>query len=178
MYDASEGYCHHCESEIPEGQRNCHNCEAAGTDALAAAFADGEEVFILIRHLREGLQPLVRDGLIDADRAYERARNTAVIVLGTFNVSIHRDLSREDVAELPVEQNPFASPILRVGNYGAANDLKRLALNLYNGSGKPDMAMIMRRDRKHRELAIAMLHHYAEHGEECPVFMATCRELA
>lgn len=73
--------------------------------------------------------------------------------------------------------NPFESPILR-GNYGAANELKSLAVNLFNNSVKPDMASIMRRDRDHRELAIAMLEHYAEYGEGCPVFMEVARSLA
>jgi len=75
------------------------------------------------------------------------------------------------------EDNPFASPILQQ-HYGAADDLKKLAINLFNNSAKPDMAMIMRRDGKHRALAIAMLKHYADWGEGCPVFMRVCRALA
>jgi len=73
--------------------------------------------------------------------------------------------------------NPFANPILR-GNYGAAYDLKRLAVHLFNGCATPDMAMIMRRDSKHRALAFAMLEHYAEHGENDPVFLRVARALA
>jgi hypothetical protein len=73
--------------------------------------------------------------------------------------------------------NPFASPLLQ-GKYGGAYDLKRLVVNLYNNSVMADMGRIMRRDRRHRELAIEMLLHYSEYGEECPVFMEIARDLA
>jgi hypothetical protein len=181
-----------CRMALAGGERARRECERVikanrAVTALLAhdgypesiqKFSPGEEVFMLIRHLREGLEPLVRDGIIDNDRAYERARNTATIVLGTFAVAIRSDLSRFDVEDmLAAEPNPFASPILR-GNYGAATELKQLVVNLFNKSLKPDMASIMGRDRQHRELAFAMLSHYAKHGEGCQVFMEIARDLA
>lgn len=40
----------------------------------------------LIESLRSGLQPLVRDGLISEERAMERARNMAAILVGEFDL--------------------------------------------------------------------------------------------
>ncbi len=72
--------------------------------------------------------------------------------------------------------NPFSSPLL-AGEYSTAIELQRLVVHLFNGSDMPDMAKLMRSDDEHRELAFAMLEHYAQHGENCPVFMGVARAL-
>jgi len=45
-----------------------------------------EDIDLLVYVLRQGLEPLVRDGLIDEARADERAGNMAAIVLGDFEL--------------------------------------------------------------------------------------------
>jgi hypothetical protein len=73
--------------------------------------------------------------------------------------------------------NPFLDPILR-GNYATAIELRKLVVHLFNNSMSPDMASLMLRDKEHRALALAMLNHYAEYGEECQVFMEVAREIS
>lgn len=72
--------------------------------------------------------------------------------------------------------NPFESPILRQ-DYSTAIELRNLVVHLYNGTIAPDMGRLMRADKRHRDLALAMLEHYADHGEECQVFMDMARRL-
>lgn len=71
--------------------------------------------------------------------------------------------------------NPFASPVL-AEDYVMAGELRKLVINLYNGQAKPDMSVLMVCEDE-RRLALAMLEHYAEHGENCPVFMRVAQGL-
>ena len=52
--------------------------------ALAVNFDAGSDVSQLVYFLREGMMPLVRDGIIDDERACERANNIAMILMGHF----------------------------------------------------------------------------------------------
>ena len=49
------------------------------------------EVILLVELIRAGLDPLVRDGLIEERRATERAPNIASIILGHFDLKAIKD---------------------------------------------------------------------------------------
>ena len=75
--------------------------------------------------------------------------------------------------------NPFEEHAgILCQDYGAAQDLRALVLNLFNNSIKVDMASVMRRDFRHTQAALDMLLWYAEHGENCPVFISAGRRIA
>lgn len=74
------------ESVISSGSQTSPQLSAESQQAQEEPDEDEEwELDGLVETLREGLQPLVRDGLISEQRATERANNMAMALTGVFS---------------------------------------------------------------------------------------------
>lgn len=65
------------------------------------------------------------------------------------------------------------------GGYSTAQRLAALVRHLYNGSDHSVRLdnLLSSADERHTRIALELMTWYAEHGENCPVFMALAREL-
>lgn len=65
------------------------------------------------------------------------------------------------------------------GGYSTAQRLAALVKHLYNGAAHPVRLdnLLANADERHTDIALALIKHYAAHGENCPEFMALARHL-
>lgn len=76
-----------------------------------------------------------------------------------------------------------ASPFLRhrsviLGNYGTAERLQQLVLNLWNGNFPVSLGMLLANaDQRHKHIALELITSYAEHRENDPHFMNLAAEI-
>lgn len=67
---------------------------------------------------------------------------------------------------------------LVLGRSGGGMTLQSIVLGCWNGSDFPaDLSRLTNLDDKYRKAAIAMIEHYAKHGENDRVFMALADEI-
>lgn len=85
---------------------------------------------------------------------------------------------------MTLRESPFATHRSKLdGNHGAATRLKRIVLNLYNGTRWPIQhdelgGYLSNADIEHRTALLEMFDWYAQHGENDPDFMDLGRSLA
>ncbi|GEM_PF-6137633 len=108
--------------------------------------------------------------------------------LGRFQVEEYESAEAAKAAALTLAQeleaNPWVSPFWKhrgilLADYGTAQKLASLCLNLWNGNDyKVDLGSLLAgSDAKHRAIAFELMESYAKLGENDEDFMALCDEI-
>lgn len=110
------------------------------------------------------------------------------ITLGRFTVDEHENAeaakAAADACAERYAKDPWVSPFLRhravlLDDYGTAQKLASLCLNLWNGTAfKVDIGSLLAgADSKHKAIAFELMQSYAQIGENDEYFMAICDDI-